>query len=101
MNVKKQTYHTNSYVSSNENIENLPDGNLIGGSTGDEKKDDIIMQKEARQGKYNHAILPTFGDVFEPTLKRPICRKFKKDWSGEVMAVVSSDNYIIKFTKSF
>ena len=93
-------YHTNSYVSSNENIENLPDGNLIGGSTGDEKKDDIIMQKEAKHGKYNHAILPTFGDVFEPTLKRPICRKFKKDWSGEVMAVVSLDNYIIKFTKT-
>ena len=67
----------------------MPDENLIGGSTGDEKKDDIIMQKEARQGKYNHAILPTFGDVFEPTLKRPICRKFKKDWSGEVIALNS------------
>ena len=66
----------------------MPDGNLIGGSTGDEKKDDIIMQKEAKHGKYNHAILPTFGDVFEPTLKRPICRKFKKDWSGEVIPVV-------------
>ena len=78
----------------------MPDENLIGGSTGDEKKDDIIMQKEAKNGKYNHAILPTFGDVFEPTLKRPICRKFKKDWSGEVMAVVSLDNYIIKFTKT-
>ena len=86
---KKQTNHTNPFVSSNENIENLPDGNLIGGSTGDEKKDDIIMQKEAKHGKYNHAILPTFGDVFEPTLKRPICRKFKKDWSGEVIPVVS------------
>ena len=101
----KKTYHTNSYVSSNENIENLPDGNLIGGSTGDEKKDDIIMQKEAKHGKYNHAILPTFGDVFEPTLKRPICRKFKKDWSGEVIAVVSSTSSIIrltiKFTKTF
>ena len=65
----------------------MPDDNLIGGSTGDEKKDDIIMQKEAKHGKYNHAILPTFGDVFEPTLKRPICRKFKKDWSGEVIDV--------------
>ena len=79
----------------------MPDENLIGGSTGDEKKDDIIMQKEAKNGKYNHAILPTFGDVFEPTLKRPICRKFKKDWSGEVMAVVSLDYYIVKFTKAF
>ena len=79
----------------------MPDDNLIGGSTGDEKKDDIIMQKEAKHGKYNHAILPTFGDVFEPTLKRPICRKFKKDWSGEVIPVVSLENYNIKFTKAF
>ena len=97
---KKVDRSYKSIFSANENIENLPDGNLIGGSTGDEKKDDIIMQKEAKHGKYNHAILPTFGDVFEPTLKRPICRKFKKDWSGEVIPVVSLDNHIIKFTKS-
>ena len=100
--MKKKTYHTNSYVSSNENFENLPDGNLIGGSTGDEKKDDIIMQKEAKHGKYNHAILPTFGDVFEPTLKRPICRKFKKDWSGEVITSESKKPWtLLRFVQDF
>ena len=88
-----QRNHTNLYVSSNETIENLSDGNLIGGSTGDEENDHIIMQKEALHGKHNYAIVPTFGNLFEPTDKRPICRKFYNDWSGEVIAVVLIYNY--------